>query len=81
MILVGGLTFFSLLESGIPMFSREYRKMHHAGINIAFTLTTVVVNFVLAFIMLQSSAWAVAHQFGILQWLPAMPTCGGTLLS
>ncbi len=74
MILVGGLTFFSLLESGIPMFSREYRKMHHAGINIAFTLTTVVVNFVLAFVMLQSSAWAVAHQFGILQWLPTMPT-------
>jgi sterol desaturase/sphingolipid hydroxylase (fatty acid hydroxylase superfamily) len=73
LILVGGLTLFSLLESGIPMFSRSYRKMHHAGINILFTLTTIVVNFVLAFLLLEGSRWAVANNFGILQWLPAMP--------
>jgi sterol desaturase/sphingolipid hydroxylase (fatty acid hydroxylase superfamily) len=73
-ILVGGLTFFSLLESGIPMFSRAYRKAHHAGINLFFTLTTIVVNFFLASLLLRGSEWAVAHDFGILQWLPAMPT-------
>ena len=73
MILVGGLTFFSLLESGIPMFGQAYRKLHHAGINITFTVTTIIVNFLLAFIMLESSTWAVQHHFGILQWLPTMP--------
>ena len=52
LILVGGLIFFSLLESGIPMFSRNYAKMQHAGINLLFTLTTIIVNFCLAFLLL-----------------------------
>jgi sterol desaturase/sphingolipid hydroxylase (fatty acid hydroxylase superfamily) len=73
-ILIGGLLLFSLLESGIPIASREYRKLNHAGINIFFTITTIVINFFLAFMLVNGSAWAVSHQFGILQWLPEMPT-------
>jgi sterol desaturase/sphingolipid hydroxylase (fatty acid hydroxylase superfamily) len=73
LILVGGLTFFSLLESGIPMFSRNYDKIQHAGINLLFTLTTIIVNFCLAFLLLEGSAWAVSNHFGVLQWLPTMP--------
>lgn len=73
LILVGGLAFFSLLESGIPQYSRNYAKMQHAGINLLFTFTTILVNFVLAFLLLEGSAWAVQHQFGLLQWMPEMP--------
>jgi sterol desaturase/sphingolipid hydroxylase (fatty acid hydroxylase superfamily) len=72
-ILIGGLTFFSLLESGIPMFSRAYRKAHHAGINLFFTLTTIVVNFLLAGLLLFGSQWAIEHNFGLLQWMPNLP--------
>jgi sterol desaturase/sphingolipid hydroxylase (fatty acid hydroxylase superfamily) len=72
-ILIGGLTFFSLLESGIPMFSRDYRKLNHAGINLFFTLTTIIVNFCLAALLLYGSRWVIANEFGILQWLPTMP--------
>ena len=73
LIIAGGIAFFWLLESIKPMFVFDYKKWHHAGINIFFTLTTVVVNFILAFILLMAADWTVAHQFGVLQWLPEMP--------
>jgi sterol desaturase/sphingolipid hydroxylase (fatty acid hydroxylase superfamily) len=73
LILVGGLTLFMLLESGIPLFRVRYAKAPHAAINLFFTLTTVVVNFMMASVLLRASDWTVASKFGILNWLPAMP--------
>lgn len=72
-ILVGGLLFFSLLEGGIPQYKRNYGWWKHTGINLFFTFTTIVVNFLLAVLLLRGSDWAVANQFGILHWLPDMP--------
>lgn len=72
-ILLGGLTLFMLLESGLPYYRERYSKFRHLGINLFFTFTTVLVNFVMAFILLKTSDWAVASHFGVLQWLPAMP--------
>lgn len=72
-ILVGGIAFFWMVESAVPLFRFKYNKVKHAGINIFFTLTTIVINFLMAFILLKSADWAVANNFGILQWLPDMP--------
>lgn len=72
-ILVGGIAFFMLLETGIPLFKKPYNRVKHTWTNIFFTLTTILVNFFLAFILLRGSDWAIANNFGILQWLPAMP--------
>jgi sterol desaturase/sphingolipid hydroxylase (fatty acid hydroxylase superfamily) len=72
-ILVGGIAFFWIIESAVPLFRFKYSKVKHAGINIFFTLTTIIINFALAFVLLKSSDWAVANHFGILQWLPEMP--------
>lgn len=72
-ILVGGIGFFWMIEYIIPLFKHSYNKVRHAGLNVFFTLTTVVVNFTLAFILVKSSDWAVANSFGILAWLPEMP--------
>lgn len=69
LILVGGITFFWLTESAVPLFRFNYRKVRHAGINIFFTLTTIIINFALAFILLNTSDWAVQHQVGLLQWV------------
>ena len=69
LILVGGLTIFWLLESAVPLFTLKYKKWRHAGINFFFTFTTIVVNFLLAFILVKGSQWAIAHEFGVLQWL------------
>ena len=73
LIIAGGIAFFWLLESVKPLFAFDYKKWHHAGINIFFTLTTIAVNFVLAFILLNAAEWTDKNNFGILQWLPKMP--------
>lgn len=72
-ILAGGIAFFWLIESLVPMFRFGYNKWKHASVNIFFTLTTVIINFILAFILLSASDWMVAHQAGLLNWLPTMP--------
>jgi len=72
-ILLGGLTFFLLLESAVPVFKWRYNKWKHTGINLFFTLTTVLVKFLMAFVLMRSSDWVVEHKIGILQWLPDMP--------
>jgi sterol desaturase/sphingolipid hydroxylase (fatty acid hydroxylase superfamily) len=68
-ILAGGITFFWILEGLIPVKKMLYRKWQHAGINIFFTITTVVVNFGLAFMMSGSSEWAFNKQFGFFWWV------------
>lgn len=72
-ILVGGLTIFWLLEGAMPLFKFKYQKWQHAIPNLFFTLTTIIINFVLAFLLLQSADWVVANNFGLLNWLPEMP--------
>lgn len=72
-ILVGGIAFFWMIETAVPFFRFNYSKWRHALINIFFTLTTVIVNFTLAFLLLLGSQWAVNAEFGLLIWLPSMP--------
>ena len=69
LILVGGITFFWLLESGFPLLKMKYHKWNHAVINFFFTLTTIFINFSLAFILYQSSVWVAENHFGIINWL------------
>lgn len=71
-ILVGGITFFWLLEGLIPMRSLRYKKWRHAWPNFFFTATSVLVNFFLAFLLLQTADWTQANAFGLLQ-LVALP--------
>ncbi|TDE18398.1 sterol desaturase family protein [Dyadobacter psychrotolerans] len=72
-ILAGGILFFWLLEGIWPLFRFSYHKWKHAGINFFFTLTTILVNFPLAFILVKTSDWTIKEELGILQWLPHMP--------
>jgi len=72
-IVIGGLTFFWLLEGAVPLFKFNYKKWRHAVPNIFFTLTTIAINFALAFLLLSTSDWVVANDFGIINWLPEMP--------
>ena len=72
-ILGGGLTLFWLIEGGIPLFHFKYNKWRHALPNLFFTFTTIIVNFTLAFLLLNSADWVVANNFGIINWIPNMP--------
>lgn len=79
-ILVGGLLFFSIWESVAPLFSLSYKRLKHAGLNLFFTLTTILVNLPLAFLLVKTSDWAVANQTGLLYILPEMPSWLSTLI-
>ena len=72
-ILIGGITLFMLIETGIPLFRKPYNRWSHTGLNIFFTFTTIVINFLMASILFYGSEWAEAKGFGILNWLPSMP--------
>lgn len=72
-ILVGGITFFWLLEGILPLVSFKYKKWKHALPNLFFTATTILVNLPLAFVLLKTADWTAANNFGIINWLPEMP--------
>ena len=73
LLLVGGITFFWLLESAIPLFKFQYHKWRHALPNLFFTWTTIVVNFGLAFILFATANWIQVHDFGMLNWFNIQP--------
>lgn len=72
LIIVGGLTFFWILEGAMPLINFNYKKWKHAVPNIFFTLTTIAVNLPMAFLLLFSADWVITNNFGILNWLPEM---------
>lgn len=80
LVLAGGLALFWLWESAVPLTRIDYRRWRHAVINLFFTVTTIVVNFALAFVLLLAADWAVANRFGLLHWAPALPFWCSTLL-
>ena len=69
-ILVGGITFFWILEGALPLFKFNYKKWKHALPNLFFTLTTIIINFSLAFLLLGTADWVQQNNFGIINWLP-----------
>ncbi|MDX6747118.1 sterol desaturase family protein [Polaribacter sp. PL03] len=73
MIIVGGIAFFWILEGFFPLFKFDYKKWKHAIPNLFFTLTTVLVNLGLAFLLLKTADWVAVNNFGLINWLPEMP--------
>jgi sterol desaturase/sphingolipid hydroxylase (fatty acid hydroxylase superfamily) len=67
-ILVGGLVLFWAIEGLIPLRLLAYAKWRHAGLNLFFTITTVVVNLAFAGLILLASRWTVGHGWGVLPW-------------
>jgi sterol desaturase/sphingolipid hydroxylase (fatty acid hydroxylase superfamily) len=68
LIIAGGITFFWLIESAVPLFRFSYNKWKHASLNIFFTLTTIVVNFAFAYLIVLTSIWCKENSFGVLYW-------------
>lgn len=73
LLLIGGITFFWSIESIIPLFNFDYKKIKHAIPNFFFTLTTILVNFSLAFLLLNTADWVTENNFGILNWIVGIP--------
>jgi len=71
-ILAGGIAFFWLVEYAAPLINFDYKKIKHAWPNIFLTFTTIIVNFILAFLLVMASDWTIASSFGVVQWI-ALP--------
>ncbi len=69
LILAGGITLFWLIESAFPLFNLKYNKWRHAGTNIFFTITTIIVNFAFALLIVLASRYSIKHSIGVLQWI------------
>jgi sterol desaturase/sphingolipid hydroxylase (fatty acid hydroxylase superfamily) len=66
LILVGGIIFFWIIEGIVPLVHFGYKKFHHAGLNLFFTLTTIVINFAFAFLTVRGSDYTSQHKMGLL---------------
>ncbi|OUR99366.1 sterol desaturase [Flavobacteriales bacterium 33_180_T64] len=73
LILIGGLTLFWLLEGALPLYHFKYKKWKHAFPNLFFTLTTIIINFGLASLLVAASTWVGETNFGIINWIPNLP--------
>lgn len=82
-VLVSGIVLFWALEGAIPLFSWGYKRYRHAALNLVFTLTTLVVNLGLAFLIVWAADWTGDRGFGVL-YLVDLPlwvhVLGGVLL-
>lgn len=70
LILASGVLLFWILEGVVPLFSTGYRRYRHALLNAVFTLTTMIVNFSLAFLIVKAADLTTAAEFGVMHWVP-----------
>jgi sterol desaturase/sphingolipid hydroxylase (fatty acid hydroxylase superfamily) len=68
-ILMGGILLFWIIEGIIPLTILQYAKWRHAGINIFFTLTTIIINFAFAGMIIKASDWSVENKSGLLNMI------------
>ncbi len=71
-LLLGGIVLFWILEGVLPLFYFKYKKFKHAGLNLFFTLTTAIIGFGLAGVLLAASNFVSQNQIGLL-YLVDMP--------
>ena len=65
-ILLGGIVFFWVLEGIIPFYSLNYKKTNHAILNLLFTITTAIIGFGFAFVLLKSTEIVNTYEIGFI---------------
>lgn len=65
-LLIGGIVLFWMAEGMLPMFRFQYKKLRHGGLNLFFTLTTAIIGFGLAGVLLAASNFVSQNQIGLL---------------
>ena len=69
LILAVGITCFWIIEGFIPFKVFSYNKFKHAITNILLTLTTIIINFSLAFLIVISCDYVSKNEFGLISLL------------
>jgi len=68
-LLVSGLGLFLSLEAIVPLFRMDYNKVKHAGINLTFTLITLIINLLGASMIVAAVEFGQSNQVGLLNWI------------
>lgn len=66
---MGVLAFTWVLEGGIPLRELNYRKWRHAGVNLVFLGTTLIINALFGLATVGVFVWVESAQFGLLNWV------------
>jgi len=73
LLLACSFMFFWFLESLIPLLRLKYKRIRHAGINLFFIITNIIVSLPIAFLAVHLSEWTTKHQMGVLH-VSALPS-------
>ena len=66
LILISGITIFWVIEGIVPFKFLNYKKWRHSIPNFLLTLTTIIVNFFFAFLLVFAADWSNENSFGII---------------
>ena len=72
-ILIGGISFFWIIEDSVPLFNFNYKKWIHAIPNLFFTSTTILINFLLAFILIETSDYLIENSLSLYNYFFNVP--------
>lgn len=65
-ILLGGMMLFWLAEGYYPLFRFSYRRYKHAGINLIFLATTILLNLIFGLVTISVCQYVTNHKIGLL---------------
>lgn len=65
-IIASGFVLMWMIEAAIPLFQNRTKKIGHTGVNLFFTITTIIVNFLFAVLLVKACDFTVQHKFGLL---------------
>ena len=69
-----------ILEGAIPLIQLNYEKWKHAGRNMIFLGTSIVINVIFGLVTLGIFAWTNTHQIGFLNYI-SLPTWAELLIA
>ena len=74
LIIVSGITLFWVIEGIVPFKFLNYKKWRHSIPNFLLTLTTIIVNFFFAFLLVFAADWTNENNFGVIHLVNSSST-------
>lgn len=69
LILMIGMVFFWVIEGYYPLFTFSFKRYKHAGVNLIFLSTTLILNLIFGLIVLKVCDWVMSEHIGLLNWI------------
>lgn len=69
LILMVGMVFFWIIEGYYPLFTFSFKRYKHAGVNLVFLSTTLVLNVIFGLVTVKVCDWVMRNHIGLLNWV------------